>query len=350
MFSDICISNKPCCLMKAINSAKYGTKTVLTDSSWEYVSLFLKRQSTSGSSDALFYWKQAHSFYLASTTLPDDAKPLTSYYCILNAAKALLRFKGVQDEHLNHHGISTVRNDSGKTNLKEAYTSVKGNGVLSQLLSYYNCQLQPGRYSIFSLLYNIPCVHRAFSITFNKPEIFIPINNPVFVRMEGDKKSWLCFEITGRYANTKSLKSLPSAYERDNGVSGKYIVRKKRRFNWDRHDDIENRKRLLLNYHQSVRNDLYYVYGNHKYWYIKKQITENDDLEHISSAALIFMVFHWLSELVRYTPKLFNKYMKSKQNWLFHEFINIALNQFVDEISCEITGRDIMSTGIKKTI
>ena len=40
--------------------------------------------------------------------------------------------------------------------------------------------------------------------------------------------------------------------------------------------------------------------------------------------------------------------MKSKQNWLLLEFINKALDQFVDEIGCEITGNDIMCTGYKK--
>lgn len=40
--------------------------------------------------------------------------------------------------------------------------------------------------------------------------------------------------------------------------------------------------------------------------------------------------------------------MKSKQNWLLHEFINNALDQFVDEVGCEITGEDIMCTGYRK--
>ena len=155
------------------------------------------------------------------------------------------------------------------------------------------------------------------------------------------------FEIRGRYANSNALKSLPSQYEHDIGVQEKYIIRKKKRFKWDIHTNIDDRKKKLLNYHQKIRKDLYYVLGNYKFWYIKKSIKGNELLANTSSSVLIFAVFHWLSELVRYNPKLFNKYMKSKQNWLFHEFINKALEQFVDEISCEITGQDIMSTGYK---
>lgn len=208
MFKEICINSKPCEVMKSVCKPKYGSKTVLTDSCWEYVSLFLKRQSISGASDALFYWEQAHSFYLASESLPDNARPLTSYYCILNAAKALLRYKGIEDVKLNSHGISSVRDDTDKTNIKEAYTSIKGAGVLPELARYYKFSISTEHYSIFDLLYNIPCVHRAYCITFSKPEIFVPIFNPVFVKKENSKEAWLKFEVRGRYANKKALQSL----------------------------------------------------------------------------------------------------------------------------------------------
>ena len=80
----------------------------------------------------------------------------------------------------------------------------------------------------------------------------------------------------------------------------------------------------------------------------QKEVSGNDNLANMPSTVLIFAVFHWISELVRYNPKLFSKYMKSKQNWLLHEFINNALDQFVDEVGCEITGEDIMCTGYRK--
>lgn len=41
-FKEICIKNKSCELMKSVNMPKYGSRTILTDSCWEYVSL-LKR-------------------------------------------------------------------------------------------------------------------------------------------------------------------------------------------------------------------------------------------------------------------------------------------------------------------
>lgn len=348
MFKEICISSKPCELMKSICNPKYGSKTILTDSCWEYVSLFLTRQPTSGASDALFYWEQAHSFYLASESLPDSARPLTSYYCILNAAKALLRYKGIDNQHLKNHGISSVRSESNRTNLKEAYTAVKGAGVLPQLSCYFGYRFLPEHYSMADLLYNIPCMHRAYCITFSKPEIFVPIFNPIFVKKDNSKEAWLKFEVRGRYANSKALKSISSKFEHDIGIKDKHILRMKKRFSWDIHKSIDDRKNILNKYHQKAKLFLYYIYGESKLWYIKKHNDANSKLETAPSSVLIFCVFHWLSELVRYNPKLFNKYMKSRQNWLLHEFIDKALKQFVDEISCEITGEDIMCTGYRK--
>lgn len=347
-FKEICINNKSCELMKAKRKSKYGSKTVLTDSCWEYVALYLKRQSTAGASDALFYWNQAHSFYLASASLPDSARPLTSYYCILNASKALLRYKGIEDNKLMNHGLSSVRNDSDKTNVKEAFTAIKGAGVLPELSRYYGYNLLEGHYSMADLMYNIPCVHRAYCITFSKPEIFIPISSPIFVKKDNSTEAWLKYSVGGRYANSKSLKSLPSVFERDMGIKDDYVIRVKKRFSWDIHKSMEERKKELGKYHEKVRQHLYYIYGESKLWYVKKQVSGNDTYQVAPSSVLIFAVFHWLSELVRYNPKLFNKYMKSKQNWLFHEFINNALNQFVDEVGCEITGEDIMCTGYRK--
>ncbi len=68
-----------------------------------------------------------------------------------------------------------MRDESDKTNLKEAYTVIKGAGVLPELSKYYEFNMTTGQYSMAELFYNIPCVHRAYCITFSKPEIFVPI-------------------------------------------------------------------------------------------------------------------------------------------------------------------------------
>lgn len=40
--------------------------------------------------------------------------------------------------------------------------------------------------------------------------------------------------------------------------------------------------------------------------------------------------------------------MNSRQNWLIKEFLDLGLQQFIDEISAEIAGANIMVTGYRK--
>jgi hypothetical protein len=75
---------------KAIMSPDFGAKTVLTNSPWTFVGLWLKRHKKR---DALYYWDQAQQFYKASVGLPLQSAPLLLYYSYMNAAKALLSAK-----------------------------------------------------------------------------------------------------------------------------------------------------------------------------------------------------------------------------------------------------------------
>ena len=83
---------KEICLRKPKINASLSSKTVLTDSTWEYVEIFLK---SSNNNEALFYCEQARNFYEATKTLSIVSKPLTAYYCFLNATKALLTAKNI---------------------------------------------------------------------------------------------------------------------------------------------------------------------------------------------------------------------------------------------------------------
>lgn len=83
-------------------------------------------------------------------------------------------------------------------------------------------------------------------------------------------------------------------------------------FDWDIHVNIKDRLRALSKYHGIIRKVLFYIYGDARLWYIKKDITSNQHIIKRNSITLIFAVFHWLSELVRYNPEKFRLLMKSK--------------------------------------
>lgn len=346
------INSKEIQLLKSITSADYSGKTVLTNSSWEFVELWFKRQSSKKATNALFYWTQAKNFYIASEALPIESRPLTAYYCCLNAAKALLIMKG--DENIDFdnisHGISSDRKQWGKScDLKKAEVKFLCKGVLFELSKYFNEECNGHEYMIYDLMYNIPCIHRTFSLTYHCSELFIPIKDVKFIINTDIKKGWVQFQVDKKYANGNSLKYAPKRYEKTLSTDDSiYLMRKKKRFDWDIHKDIKIRLESLSKYHCTLRKDLLYIYGDTKLWYLKKEISTNKHILRRNSITLIFAVFHWLSELVRYNPEKFEKLMKTKQNWLIHDFVENSLCQYIDEISCEITENDIMVPGYRK--
>lgn len=351
MQKPIVVKSKEISLLKPYTGANYDSKTVLTDSSWQYVELWFKRQSGENAKKALFYWQQAKHFFQASECLPENAKPLTSYYCCLNAVKALLCVNGIDVKNI-HHGVHSNVNKTSSNSLISVEITFDNKGVLFEFAKYLGESVNKDKYTVKDLLYNIPCVHRTFCITYKElGELFIPISDLKFVREEKNNNAWLEFKLESKYSNQRVLNGLPNAFRRtwDKYGQENYCVRnEKNRIIWDKHTDIKKRLDDLYKYHGKLRKDIFYIYGDSKLWYIKKDLKSNKHIIKRSSMTLIFAVMHWLSELVRYNPENFEKYMNSKQNWLIHEFIQKALYQFIDEISCEITKEEIMVTGYRK--
>ena len=338
-------------LRKPITNVDYRTKTVLTNSAWEYVELWLMRyrKDAKRKERALFYWRQARNFYIASEKLSLESKPLTAYYCCLNASKALLAIRGDQGIDFQNilHGVGCKAQGAG-ANLKETILKFGKKGVYLELMKYFGISNTNNEYNVYELLYNIPIIHRTFSITYNKPELFIPVKNIEFVVDQKIKKGWLEFEVDRHYANGKSLKNISNHFERIPSQDSRYLMRCKRRFAWDIHINQDARIEELSRYHSIVRKDFYYIYGDTRLWYIKKDIPSNNVNLNRNSVLLMYPIMHWLSELTRYNPEKFSILMQTKCNWLIHEFIENALVHFIDEISCEMTSSEIMVPGYKR--
>ena len=162
----------------------------------------------------------------------------------------------------------SARDQWSNTNIKEAEVIFRRDGVLFELSRYLGEESTPQNYSVFDLLYNLPCVHRAFSITYGCAELFIPIRDVKYVVNTGEKKGYIQFLIDERYANGNSLRYVPKQFEKINDTNDtSFFMKKKDGFSWDVHENIKLRLNNISRYHSEVRKDLHYIFGDTRLWY-----------------------------------------------------------------------------------
>ena len=196
--------NRAVYFRKAITAPLFSSESVLTRDTFEFVELWLTRNCK----QALPFWRQAEAYHSASKQLPPISAPLTSYYCFLNSVKALLLVKG--KEFSDRHGVTGDWNPASKRTLSNEVISVQGSGILTSLSDYLGESNLPKEFTLQDALGNIPYIHRAFRYTFtSKPEAFIPLHNLVYRRHPTDPYVWFSAEIKGRFADPRSLRTLP---------------------------------------------------------------------------------------------------------------------------------------------
>tara|TARA_R100001460_G_scaffold72310_1_gene113065 strand:- start:125 stop:1261 length:1137 start_codon:yes stop_codon:yes gene_type:complete len=340
------VKNRELIVRKPKVVADLPSKVVLTDSTWQFVEIYLRSQ---GQNEALFFWDQARNFYESTRTLSLVSKPLTAYYCFLNATKALLEVKNVGYDLA--HGVTGKRVD-GHIRIQNEVVKFQPAGVVSGLGVYLGETVPAGgeEFSLKNILYNIPYIHRAFTITdSSRAELFIPILEPRFVYDKSEKKGWLEVQLEAEHSNARTLGrltgySLDPIY--DNSVS--YTLRRNKKFKWEVNNGVPTEESIgkLQIYHKKRRRELRYIYSSNALWYIKRKDLQNHIIDK-STLTLTIAAMHRLSELSRYNPQTLSKHLEKDASWLLTEFINKSIYQFIDQISSEITGNDFRVTGFR---
>lgn len=338
-------------LKKAVINPDLLSETVLTDSTWSYVEIFLKQDSSPKAKEALFYWEQAKNFYDASRSLSLISVPLTMYYCFLNATKALLHFKNINFNL--KHGVSGKR-EGGHYLLQNESISLKAKGVLSGLCNYLGEPIRNNEpsYTVKDIFYNLSFIHRAFQLTFEStayPDLFTPIINPRFVFDKYRKVGWFETQLEKEHSTNRVLGNISGfGVDRRYDNSSFYTIRRNKTFVWDckNNKPTPASKTDFERYHLKIRRQLRTIYSPNNLWYIKRSNLTNHIIDR-SNLTLIYATMHRLSEMARYEPQGLKRHLEKNHSWLLTEFINKSPLQFIDEISSEITGKDFRVTGFR---
>lgn len=365
-------------LMRPYANADYTEKYILTKSIFNFVDAWLVNQkiiATAANStstqyeDALYYWRQAKNYYTAGIDLRSEVKPLLNYYCCLNSVKCLIKVRDSSATISNlTHGVGWE--PSPNANLDEQKIDFQNQGALWHLRSVLEENNSSNSFSLRTLLYNLASVHRAYTYTFpNDEDLFIPLKSLKFYKIDGLEKIKIALEISKPESNLKSKIETFSAFEVTSKTkeewdivkmqgnhdacviwaidNDKLFLRSKAEEDWKDNFTDAQYKESLLKLHKRVRPNFQYISASTPLWYLKKRDTTNSDIIHYSSTVISYAVMHCLSEMVRYRPELYSHLLDSKYAWLITEFIEVGIDQFIDEIAGEITGLNIMRSGVK---
>jgi len=311
---------------------------VLVSNHFDYVELWLRKEKAE---TALAYWVQARNFYKSTLTIPTESKPLTAYYCMMNAAKALLETKAISFNP--HHGCKGKATHNKAIPVNESIRLMP-RGVAPSISEYFGYQVHNITLNLKTILYNIPFIHRAFTTTYSDRNLFIPLVDPHFVYQNNGNNAWFTAKITGKEYQHPKLYQNQRGWEINVGEDDGFWIRKRGRFKWfPKEKDRNNR---LIKYHQVIRRDVKYIYGQKSMWYLKRNF-KSDSICNLPIPTLVLMAMHRLSELCRYDPERLSRHLDGQHNWLLSEFLNLAPINFIDNIACEITGRNLMSPGYR---
>lgn len=335
------LANREVSPHKAVIAPHFGIKTVLTNSPWTFVGLWLKRNQKD---NALFYWEQAELFYKASNGLPPQSAPLLLYYSFLNSVKALLSSKGIVFDE--HHG---VREDRSRRNNSSGLTKhrvrILSRGVARSLATYYNEPETVSSHGLSELFYNMPFIHRTYCITHSShKEMFVPLRKCRFVFDTTTSEVFLTAELSEHFSLARLARRLPASFIVDSKPN---TIRSTASISW-RSTTNPNAAELnaLVNLQSLLRNDMYYINGSHTLWYLKLLSTHPQRLMR-QNTTLMLTAMHRLSELSRYEPLELRALLNGQKNWLLSEFVQMAPVQFIDEIAAEITGHQCLIPNIR---
>ena len=375
--------NKSLCLKKSFTTPNFKSNTILTDDVFTYIEFFfsshkkaMKYRNPSSKSKYgdekkyhySFYWKQATTFYQAAKTLPISSMPLLSYYSMLNAAKAFLSFKYeyIEDfvEDFGMHGLFEAA-DLLEQDLNTIAVGRKNKGVYplfgKTIETDFDIIWPSGKHNTITLrklLYNLAYIHRAYITTYNTPrgassqELFIPLvtGRAPYYHKGNDSNLYLMFDVDREFFSATAA-SMPTAFL--SSISSKFVVSEKNNFTLRskvgaKRNTTESLSAEFKELNDTLRSDFQYIRSNDRLWYLKRTAMASSDVINMNSMLITMAAMHRISEIVRYKPEQLEHLINSKENWLVHEFITLALDQFIDEIAAQITGQDIMGTGINR--
>lgn len=329
---------------KAILSAQLAARTVLTESPWDFVALWLKRQHQP---KAVILWNQGREFYEAARGLSLQTAPLLLYYSFLNASKALLVAKGVPFDEW--HGITNapLRATSDPIKLVNEGIAIKTKGVLPALSRFLLETETNTEHTLKEIFFNLVYIHRTYCLTYrSQPDMFVPLKDCQFALDESTGHVFFAARISENFPMRGLANLLPPSFALEGPQANRGLRSTATVSLASPHRLSASDLQQLSHFNRSLRCDIHYINASQTLWYLKLTVRGPKKLNRFP-LTLTLAAMHRLSEICRYRPIELSAFLDSQENWLLSEFIRAAPWQFVDAIASELTGFQFLVPNVR---
>jgi hypothetical protein len=266
----------------------------------------------------------------------------------MNAAKALLTAKGIS--FVEGHGVKAhnIRASSKKIELSNEGVQIKAEGVLPSLAAYLGDTEGSPIHTLQELLFNLPFVHRTYCLTYQtQQDLFLPLTDCLYVFDSTSNLAYLSAYLSKDLTARRYIKKLPPALIFDTAAKDPRAIRSVATVTIKRPQvtsiaDLAS----LAHLNQQLHPNLQHISGSQTLWYAKAVVRGPKRLER-SPLTLTLAAMHRLSEICRYRPLQLASFLAGRRNWLISEFILMSPGQFLDGISCELTGHQFMVPNVR---
>jgi len=305
--------------------------------------------------EALSYIDQAEEYFNAGMQGGRLAvKPVLLYYSMLNLAKCLLKIrKPTLDMSQARHGLS-VRHKGDWAVLGDRI-SVKSSAIYVNIFGDLMRSLEGlgpgfGEIAVRELLPQILPGHRLWTYASQQNEKFLSVEPEAYVSLS-KRRAWLRLSIDrGEFRHI-----LPSVEEliRNSRLPGQW-----RQVSSDSEDIVSLEQKRTTKYQhrpvdcvqdlfQGLRSALWYTVTSskpHRKYYVF--IDSHLGKKRLPQWAAMYILFYYLSDLTRYRPHLFDRFIAMKYGPQIENALDECPRQFLYLMASELLHRDVAPAGI----
>jgi hypothetical protein len=306
--------------------------------------------------EALAYIEQAEEYFNAGTQGERPAvKPVLLYYSMLNLAKCLIKIRAPElDMSQARHGLS-VKHGPGwailgdQVSVKSSTKFVNIFGELMKSLEGASATFED--VAVRELLPQIVPGHRLWTYASQKNEKFLAVDVECFVNTSKER-AWLRLKfdrgelhhILSSVAKLIKGAHLPGKWRQVSDKNGGDVVLLEQRIGSKyQHRPID----IIQDLFQHLRPVLWYTVTSskpHRKYYVF--IESHSGKRRLPQWAAIYILFYYLSDLTRYRPQLFDRFVANKYGPLIENTLDECPRQFLYVMASELLRRDVAPAGI----